>query len=73
MPATSKQMRMLEKVADHYVQRKQAHTLRMATQLLEDLPSLDGQFNTDMTESSSLLSLSSSVAAACIFLTLLVK
>ena len=50
---------MLEEVADHYVQRKRARTLRMATQLLEDLPSSDGQFNADMTESSSLSSLSS--------------
>jgi hypothetical protein len=56
MPATSKRSRMLEEVADYHVQRKQARTLHMVAQFLDDLPSSDALANTDMSESLSLVS-----------------
>jgi hypothetical protein len=53
MPATSKQMRILDELADHHVKRKRARTLYMVSQLLDDLPSSDAQADPDMFESSS--------------------
>ena len=64
MPATSKRSRMLEEVADYHVQRKRARTLHMVAQFLDDLPSSDALANTDMSESSSLVSSPSSASSS---------
>ena len=53
MPTASKWTCMLEDVVNYYVQRKQAHTLRMVSELLEDLPVSDAQSSSDLSESSS--------------------
>jgi hypothetical protein len=60
MPSTSKWTCMLEEVASYHVQQKQACTLYLVIQFLDDLPSSDTQANADMSESlSSHTSLSS--------------
>jgi hypothetical protein len=63
MPATSKRSRMLEEVVVYHVQRKRARTLHMVAQFLDDLPSSDDPANTDMSESSSLVSSPSSASS----------
>jgi len=56
MPATSKQVHMLDELATYHVQRKRARTLHIAFELLDDLPSSDTQANPDISDSSSSLS-----------------
>ena len=54
MPATLKQAHMLKKVAGYHVQRKQAHTLHIISDLLDNLPfSSDTQTYSDTSNSST--------------------
>ena len=55
MPAILKQARMLEEAAGYHIQQKQAHTLHIIFDLLDDLPSSsDTQTYSDTSNSSAL-------------------
>lgn len=64
MPVASKRARMLDEVADHYVQRKRARVRRRVSELLDDLPLSSDADSEDSAGSSSSPSSVSSPSSA---------